>query len=31
MMAAVKYYDLKSRDDSDTKNKTIWSEFQLRF
>lgn len=31
MMASVKYYDLKSRDDSDLKNKTLWSEFQLRF
>ena len=31
MMATVKYYDLKSRDDSETKDKTLWSEFQLRF
>ena len=31
MMASVKYYDLKSREDSDLKNKTLWSEFQLRF
>ena len=31
MMATVKYYDLKSREDSDLKNKTLWSEFQLRF
>ena len=31
MMATVKYYDLKSRDDSEKKDKTLWSEFQLRF
>ena len=31
MMATVKYYDLKSREDSDKKDKTLWSEFQLRF
>lgn len=31
MMASVKYYDLKSKEDSDKKNKTLWSEFQLRF
>ena len=31
MMASVKYYDLKSKENSDTKNKTLWSELQLRF
>ena len=31
MMASVKYYDLKSREDSDKKEKTLWSELQLRF
>ena len=31
MMATVQYYDLKSRDDSEKKDKTLWSEFQLRF
>ena len=31
MMASVKYYDLKSREDSEKKDKTLWSEFQLRF
>lgn len=31
MMGSVKYYDLKSREDSDVKDKTLWSEFQLRF
>lgn len=31
MMASVKYYDLKSKEDTDVKNKTLWSEFQLRF
>ena len=31
MMASVKYYDLKSKEDSDKKNKTLWSELQLRF
>ena len=31
MMATVKYYDLKSREDSEKKDKTLWSEFQLRF
>lgn len=31
MMASVKYYDLKSKEDSDKKEKTLWSELQLRF
>ena len=31
MMATVEYYDLKSREDSGTKNKMVYSEFQLRF
>ena len=31
MMASVQYYDVKSREDSDNKVKTLWSEFQLRF
>ena len=31
MMASVQYYDLKSKEDSGNKVKTIWSEFQLRF
>lgn len=31
MMASVKYYDLKNKDNTDDKKKTLWSEFQLRF
>lgn len=31
MMASVKYYDLKSKEDSDKKEKTLWSELQLCF
>ena len=31
MMASVKYYDLKSKEDSDKKEETLWSELQLRF
>ena len=31
MVAGVEYYDLKGKDDSDRKAKTLWTELQVRF
>ena len=31
MVAGIEYYDLKAKDDSDMKRKTLWTELQVRF